>query len=328
MTEKENLLLMHRGEEPEWLPRGNFRDVKCGFFEDIKKPGYHKDEFGVEYIGKDDVFGGAPIPMPGKYVLHDITKWRDVIKAPDMSGFDWEAQAKKDLADIDRNTTGIMFYFGKTFQRLCDFMGFEEGLCAMMEEPEEVYALFDYLTDFNVEVLKNFIHYYKPEAVCIPDDTATARNPFISLPTFRELVLPFYKRIAEVVHDGGVYLHKHDCGHCEAFIPDWMNEMGVCGWNPAQPSNDLAGIKKTWGSKLIIAGGWDTQGPVAVGDVTEQELKDMLAEYVDTLAPGGGFIFSAYVGGNFKDPETRKKNQIVTDFYNDYAKPWYKNHRS
>ena len=26
--------------------------------------------------------------------------------------------------------------------------------------------------------------------------------------------------------------------------------------------------------------------------------------------------------------KTKKKNQIVTDFYNDYAKPWYKNHRS
>ena len=28
------------------------------------------------------------------------------------------------------------------------FMGFTEGLCAMAEEPEEVYALFDYMCDF------------------------------------------------------------------------------------------------------------------------------------------------------------------------------------
>ncbi len=326
LTEKENLLRMHRGELPEYMPTMNFRDVKCGAFVDVKKPGYHKDEFGVEYIGKDDIFGGAPIPMPGKYVLHDITKWRDCIHAPDLSEIDWEEQAKKDLKDIDRNTTGIMFYFGKTFQRICDFMGFEEGLCAIMEEPEEVHALLDYLTDFNCTVLKNFLHYYKPEAVCIPDDTATARAPFISVPTFREMILPYYKRIAEVVHNGGAYLHKHDCGKCEAFIPDWMEHLGVSGWNPAQPSNDLKAIKKAYGNKLIIAGGWDTQGPLSSASVPDDVLKDALAEYVDTLAPGGGLIFSVFLGGDFKDPEVRRKNGIVREFYNDYAKDYYKTH--
>ena len=38
------------------------------------------------------------------------------------------------------------------FQNLMAFMGFTEGLLAMYEEPEEVYALFDYICSFYCEV--------------------------------------------------------------------------------------------------------------------------------------------------------------------------------
>ena len=325
LTPKENLYRMYHGEIPEYIPRGGFREFKCSGFVDIKAPGYHKDEFGVEYIGKDDVFGGAPIPMPGKYILHDITKWRDVIKAPDLSGFDWESMAKKDLEKIDRSTTGVVYYGGKIFQRLADFMGFTEGLCAIAEEPEECKALYDYLADYNCEILKNIMHYYKPDAVCIPDDTATALAPFISPETYRELVKPAHMREAEVVLNGGAFIDMHDCGHCEAFIDDWM-DFHITSWNPAQPSNDIPAIKKKYGRKLIIAGGWDSQGPLAYSSVPEDELREALINYVDTCAPNGGFVFSAFAMGKPYKEGGKSSMQIVNEVYEEYAKNWYQTH--
>ena len=325
MTEKENLLRMYRGEMPAYLPKRSFQNVKCSYFVDVKAPGYHIDEFGVEYIGKDDIFGGSPIPYPGRYILDDITRWRDVVKAPDLSGVDWDAYAKKDLAEIDRSQYGVVFYFGKIFQRLCDFMGFTEGLCAIAEEPEEVYAMFDYLCTYSEEVIKNVIRSYRPEAICIPDDTATARAPFISLNAYRTLVKPFHARIAAVALNEGVFVEKHDCGRSEAFIDDWL-DFGVCAWNPAQVMNDLKGIKAKYGRRLIIAGGWDSQGPVSQPTVSDEELRETLYTYVDTLAPSGGFIFSARVGGDQNDPVVQHKNAIVRDFYDNYAKNWYSNH--
>ena len=83
LSPKENLLRMYRGEMPEYIPNRGFREFKCSAFIDVKKPGVKRDEFGVEYTGKEEIFGGAPIPMPGHYVLDDITRWRDKIKAPD-----------------------------------------------------------------------------------------------------------------------------------------------------------------------------------------------------------------------------------------------------
>lgn len=60
--------------------------------------------------------------------------------------------------------------------------------------------------------------------------------------------------------------------------------------------------------------------------VDKKVLKDALAEYVDTLAPGGGFVYSPMIRGDFKDPQVMERNEIIKDFYFDYVKDYYKTH--
>ena len=48
--------------------------------------------------------------------------------------------------------------------------------------------------------------------------------------------------------------------------------------------------------------------------------------YVDTLAPGGAFAWQAGVIGSVDDQECKRKDAMLQKFYEDYAKPWYKNH--
>ena len=325
LTDKENILRMYRGEMPEFLPRFGMANARCSYFPNVKAPGYHVDEFGVEYIGKDGVFDGTPIPYPGRYILHDIRRWRDDVHIPSLEGIDWERLAREDTKHIDRSKQAFSMYYGKIFQKLPDFMGFTEGLCAMMEEPEEVYALFDALCTYSEELIKNLLYYYQPDAICIPDDTATARAPFISREMYQEMVLPFHRRIADLVRNNGTLLEMHDCGKCDDFIPDWL-DMGVVAWNPAQAMNDLKGVKEKYGRRLVICGGWNGVGPESEPDYPEELLREKLKEYVDTLAPGGGFVFSAMINGSFKDPQVQAKMKVVGDFYEEYAKNWYQTH--
>jgi len=90
LTEKENILRMYRGEMPEYLPRFGMQMARCSYFPNVKTPGYHVDEFGVEYIGKEGIFDGTPIPYPGRFILHDIRRWRDDVRIPSLEGIDWE----------------------------------------------------------------------------------------------------------------------------------------------------------------------------------------------------------------------------------------------
>lgn len=326
LTEKENYLRMLRGEMPEFLPKYDMMGwgAPCSLFSDLKnEAGTKVNEFGVEYsITKESV--GAVIPTPGKYVLDDITKWRDVIKTPDISDVDWEKLAKKDLEG--KNPDNPLFcYCGPQFMNLIDFMGFTEGLCAIQEEPEEVYALFEYLTKYNLEKQKKLIKYYKPDIFCLCDDTAMAKNPFISLEAYRTLIKPFQKLEADLALENGMLLTMHNCGRCEDQIEDWI-EMGVTGWDPAQISNDLLGIKKKYGRKLVLNGCWDSNGPVSWPSTDDKILMDALVEYVDTYAPGGAFAFGAHVMGVEDDTEAKRKSEMINKFYWDYARDWYKNH--
>ena len=134
-----------------------------------------------------------------------------------------------------------------------------------------------------------------------------------------------YKRIADLVLNNGTLLEMHDCGKCDDFIPDWL-DIGVVAWNPAQAMNDLKGVKEKFGRRIVICGGWNGVGPESEVDYPEEAFREKLKEYVDTLAPGGGFVFSCMVNGSFKDPKVQERMKIVGDFYNDYVRDWYKTH--
>ncbi len=180
LTEKENFMRLLRGEIPEFLPRYDMFGWCCmgSPFERKKSPdGYEMDEFGMEHTTTQASMGGM-MPVPGRILLKDITKWRDVLKTPDLSGVDWETIAKKELIKKDPANNPVCTFAGDFFVKLMNFMSFSEGLCALYEEPEEVYALLEYICDYYLALLKNKIRYLKPDILCLVDDVAAAHGRF------------------------------------------------------------------------------------------------------------------------------------------------------
>ncbi len=333
MNNKENYLAVLRGEQPErvpvLVPGGNSGPPTVMMFSPIllshqyTDPGPSKDVWGVTYVPVEDA-GGAKVPEPGNHVITDITKWRDIIHAPDISGIDWEALAKKDLETINREETAVNYgAMCNPFLTLMALMGFEEGLLAMCEEPEEVYALLEYITDFCIEISEKCIDYYQPDVYAMCDDIAAWLNPFISLSMYREVIKPLHVKLAKLANDRGIPIDMHCCGHCEIFIDDWR-EFGVVSWNPAQTCNDLKKIKETYGNSLVITGGWDAQGELLERDVSEEVVKRSVYEAFDRCAPGGGYVFSGGFLGAVGDPVIAKKNKWVAEAATEYAEKFYK----
>jgi len=330
ITARENYLRLLRGQVPEYLP-SMAEPCIVGARDHMLTPIMAPDgpvysPWGVKFVGSPDNNFGA-MPEPGFIILHDITKWRDVIKNPDMTGFDWEAHYKDPeiFGEVDRVNKCVITGGGDYFQTLVSFMGFEEALMAMYEEPEEVYALFDYLSEYFLLVVKNAICYTKPDIYMLADDTASQAAPFFSPDMYRELLKPFYKRHTDMAHDAGLLIDHHNCGRCEDFIDEWM-DLGICSWNPAQTGNDLVGIKAKYGDRLTMQGCWDNTGYISSPECSDEELTEALYQYVDTFAPNGHFVFMAGVYGSPEDQRVIRKQKLVKDFYENYAKNWYKTH--
>jgi hypothetical protein len=289
---------------PEYIPTYNLFWALNGpaYLRDWRQPdGTGTDYFGVEWAQDSGGIVGAALPAPGKFILDDITKWRDVIKVPSDDGFDWESMSAEAYAARDfsmpygcSTAPGVGF-----FEALMSFMGFDEGLMACFEEPEEVKALLNYLCDWSVEVAKKTIHYYKPDFGFLGDDIAHERNPFISLPMFQDIFAPVWRRYYAVWLEADLAVGNHNCGHFELFLDD-LSDMGCTFWDPVQSSNDAVAIKAQFGNKMALCTGgpdmrfWDA-------DTTEEQVREETRAYIDALAPGGGFSMMDW--GMFLNPD-------------------------
>ena len=323
LTNRENYMRMMRGELPESIPEFNFKNLICPeILKRNRTPQGGFDCFGVEYVTSPESNNGA-IPKPNNFMIEDITKWRDIVTKPDLAGIDWEAMAKHDLANVDRDAAPVTAdMITGFFQALINYMGFTEGLTAIYEEPEEVAALMEWVTDFYIEVAKNMIKYYKPDMCWMPDDVATARSPFMSKDQFEELFLPSWKRFTEVWLDAGIPVELHCCGQCMDFVDDFV-EIGISAWDPAQVANDLSAVKAKYGRKLAIVGGFDGNGFGVKPGVTEEEMRAEVRRLIDQLAPDGGFAFNAGVMIAPGQEHLQIRNEWIHDEFNKIAPNYY-----
>ena len=337
LTEKENYLMLLDGKQPEWVPQYAFGPmpgqkgiIPTHMFEPpILVPhrlaGGGLDVWGVNYVPTYET-GWALIPEPNNFILKDITKWRDVIKAPSLEGIDWEGMVKKNIEEsgIDRTQTALALnlHMGY-FQHLMAFMGFSEGLMAMYEEPDEVKELLNYICDFFMEVGAKVIDLYKPDVLTFMDDTAAWGAPFISAEMYREFLIPCHDRWAQMARGRGLRMTMHNCGKAESVMEDLV-KMGINMWEPAQTCNDLEAVKAKFGNKLAIAGGWDGRGRLLEPDVTDEEIIESAKETFRKLAKGGGFAWCGGFLGPIGDPETARKNKVLHEFVDEYAHSYYK----
>ena len=346
LTPKENLLRLFSGEIPEWVPSYSY----YGPFPGVDEPppnmsvmnsymmgnrpprgetppgGTFKDMWGVTCVAVEAV-GGFALPEPGNFILDDITKWRDVIKAPDISGIDWEKSAKEDLERLPYSRDVSALFYGPSglgfFQTLMSFMGFNEGLCAMSEEPEEVKELFAYMHNFYFGIAVKYIEYVQPDVLQLTDDTASERAPFISPDMFREFLLPIYDDYARLARNRGIPINFHNCGRSEPFFNDLVR-IGITSWEPVQLSNDLHEIKKKFGRRLVLGGGWEARGNLLDPNISDEEIRQSVRDAIDAYAPGGGYMFAgAFTPGSRDDQVAAHKNEVLQKEVFEYGRTFY-----
>lgn len=135
--------------------------------------------------------------------------------------------------------------------------------------------------------------------------------------------MPAYRRLSKAATDRGIPLMYHNCGNCQALMPD-MIDLGVRYWEPAQTSNDLISMQKTLCPRynFSIVGGFDWVEPD--GELTEEYTRQLMRDYIDRLAPGGHFITAAGIIGPLGDKRTAQINQWLTDESYTYRREWVK----
>ncbi|MHC4713432.1 MAG: uroporphyrinogen decarboxylase family protein [Planctomycetota bacterium] len=254
----------------------------------------------------------AMMPRGGYYFdetrhpLHDVATAADVasrrryfetIDKPAFLDEGWEAMARR-ARDLHTNTSlcivgNLCVHILAAGQSL---RGFENFMMDLVSDRLLAFAVMETLLEAYAPRIDTFAEKIAPwvDVILVNDDLGSQTGPLMSPDLYRATVKQFHARLFEYVRRRtGKPLLLHSCGSIHELIPDLM-EIGVDAINPVQVSAadmDPAALKKEFGSDVTFwGGGCDTQNVLGRG--SPGEVRDEVRRRIETLAPGGGFVFT------------------------------------
>lgn len=286
ITPKENFLRVCRNETPLWMPNAtvDFNAIQPEIMADAYARNHGgKDWFGIEW--QFDTASNAAMVKPGTRRLSDITRWREELEFPDLGAIDWEKDYKDNYGAFMEPDRAILFIIvNGCFERLADLAGFMDAFTYLLEEPEEVGALFEKFTDMHIELMGIAKKYYGADAITFHDDMGTQINSFMSPDTFREVLLPHYKRMNAAAHEMGLYVNYHSCG-CVGNQMENFCDAGFDFWEGQENCNDKVSLLKQTTDRM---GQLSVFAPPPGMD--DEGLKKYVVDHVRTMAEAGRYI--------------------------------------
>ena len=299
----------------DWVDKINkiIVDIEISTFSKAVRAGYEIgfDGVGVQYIPfifesqteMTDIFGK-------RHKIRDI----DGNPYPDYYGGyiknrdDWEKYPKPDMKEEYK--TAKKFYKGvlrkckdikddiciiaqnaltSVFPPVWQGMGMNNFARALKNDPKLIEERFRFCTDF---VLTVFRAYSDCGAKIFLEggDIAHKGGPMMSPKYFNKYLLPRYQEVSEAIHDwGGKYI-LHTDGDITSQL-DFIVESGFDGLQCLEPPwVDPYLVKKKVGDKLCLSGNIDTKHILI--DATKQEVEQAVANAINAMGKGGGFMIS------------------------------------
>lgn len=295
LSKKENILKLYQQGISDYLPimgQGIINNTPVNGFRERPETGKSGlDWFGVHWSWAE----GEPAPMPGPdFILSDISDWREIVEFPDLDQWNWVRAAEIDrISEFDyRNNLLYQMIHNGIFERLHTLMGFEDALCSLLTDPDEVRAYADAMVEYKCALIDKIAEYYRPDIICYHDDWGTQRGLFFSPDTWRDLIKEPTKRIIDHVNSKGILFELHSDGDIHTLIPEIVEDLGVDSLN-IMKLNNIPNLKKITGNRVVYNVFIDT--PTldvldASGKLTEELLRENIREEFKTLGQGGGYI--------------------------------------
>jgi len=131
------------------------------------------------------------------------------------------------------------------------------------------------------------------QVVEMADDFGSQTGLQISPETYRKYFKKRHEEVWKHIHnltDAKLYLHS--CGSVSDLIPDWI-EIGldiIQSLQPRAKNMEAERLKKDFGGKIVLWGGFDVQDVLPYG--TPDEIDKEVKRIMEIFAPCGGYVFS------------------------------------
>ena len=174
----------------------------------------------------------------------------------------------------------------------------EEWYMSTAVRCDYLHEVFDKQTDIavkNLERLAPIIKNHVDVVITCGTDFGTQDSTFCSPRKFRELYMPYYKKVNNWIHKNTEWkIFKHSCGAVKSFLPLFI-EAGFDVINPVQCSAagmDPKELKEQFGGQIVFWGGCvDTQHTLPFG--SPEDVRKEVLKRCEIFSVDGGFVFNA-----------------------------------
>jgi hypothetical protein len=173
----------------------------------------------------------------------------------------------------------------------------EEWYVSTVTRTDYIKAVFERQAEIAIENLK-LLHAAVDNKISVIQtngtDFGTQNGPFCSPAAYRDLFLPYQKKVNGWIHANTTWkTFIHSCGGIDPLIPGIIEaEFDIL--NPVQCSAtgmDPRELKRKYGKDLVFwGGGVDTQKTLPFG--TPDEVRKQVEERLQIFGEGGGFVFN------------------------------------
>ncbi|MDH5439106.1 MAG: uroporphyrinogen decarboxylase family protein [Candidatus Bathyarchaeota archaeon] len=239
------------------------------------------------------------VPRDGADIrtLHD---WTEIVKHPvekeedldqlefpnpdDPSRYEGVEENLRFFTDLGYMTTGgINGFFSAVWYEI---MPFRLWLASLVRDKAFAKRVAVMNGEFNLRAAENLL---ERGVHCITwgDDMGYKKGMFFSREVYEDVIWPWHKKIADLVHKYGAFAEMHVDGNINA-IMDLVVEAGIDAINNVGPGDnmDLAELKEKYGGKITLHGGLSR----FTSRMSNEQLKAHIIDRIAIGSPGGGFI--------------------------------------
>jgi uroporphyrinogen-III decarboxylase len=170
-------------------------------------------------------------------------------------GANWEEKARQHLSEDCCLCASIPGGFDQPRQLLG-----EERLClAYYDDPELIHDMIRTMSDTAFAVLERATRRLPIDILGVHEDMAGKSGPLAGPAQIREFILPYYRRIWDLLRERGTRLFDQDSdGNMDSVISSFL-DAGINLMHPMEPAAgmDVVKVREKYGTRLAMYGGID-----------------------------------------------------------------------
>ncbi|MFH1477627.1 MAG: uroporphyrinogen decarboxylase family protein [Verrucomicrobiota bacterium] len=200
------------------------------------------------------------------------------------------------------------------FERMHFLRGFDTLLMDMATDPDGFKLFAEWVVQYQEQTIAYLAAHFKGRvhAVRCTDDLGTQLNTIMSPTHFRELLKPYYARVADLCHRHGLHFWLHSCGKIDGLLDDLI-DAGLDVINMLQPRIfDLPELGRRFAGRIAFENYPDMQLSVPTGN-RQIICQDIAAQLKYLATPQGGYI-AAWMEPRYLKSECDILDETMSDY--------------